>query len=341
VTIRVEPYSGGAEEWDACVERFGGTHFHRLGWRTVYERVYGHECLYLAAREADGGLAGVLPLVRVRSILFGHYLVSLPYVNYGGPLGGEAAVRALAQWAAERARSDGVKLLELRSRGPLPLDLPVSHRKITVVLDLPPGDPERLFKGFDSKLRSQVRRPQKEGVTFRFGPDQVDPFFSVFAQHMRDLGTPTQPRRLFRTIAEVFPDAWFGCAWLGETPIACGAGFTWGKEFEMTWASSLQAHNRISPNMGLYWAFMERAAQAGLTLFNFGRCSPGAGTHRFKRQWGSRDEQLWWYQLSPAGGSAATPSPDDSAYAWGPRLWRRLPLPVATALGPRIVRSIP
>ena len=92
--------------------------------------------------------------------------------------------------------------------------------------------------------------------------------------------------------------------------------------------------------MLLYWAFMERAVQAGVTLFNFGRCTPDAGTHRFKRQWGSRDEQLWWYQMARAG-AAGTPSPDDAKYAWAPRLWRRLPLPLATALGPRIVRFIP
>ena len=78
------------------------------------------------------------------------------------------------------------------------IELPVSHRKITVVLDLMPTDADTIFKRFDSKLRSQIRRPQKEGVTVRFGPDQVDPFFEVFAAHMRDLGTPTQPRRLFR-----------------------------------------------------------------------------------------------------------------------------------------------
>jgi FemAB-related protein (PEP-CTERM system-associated) len=250
-------------------------------------------------------------------------------------------VRALAASAVDLAHQDGVKLLELRSRLELPLDLPVSHRKVTVVLDLPSGDPAKLMKSFDAKLRSQVRRPAKEGITVRFGPDQVAPFFEVFSRHMRDLGTPTQPKRLFETIAEVFPDAWFGCAWLGDQPVAGGAGFVWGTEFEMTWASSLYSFNRLSPNMGLYWAFMERAVSEGLTLFNFGRCSPGAGTHRFKRQWGSRDEQLWWYQLSPAGEPAATPSPDDSAYSWGPRIWRKLPLGVASALGPRIVRGIP
>ncbi len=342
MSVTARQYAGGPEEWDRFVrQQAGWTHFHLYGWRRIFETVFGHECFYFEARDTAGTLAGVLPLVRVRSVLFGHYLVSLPFLNYGGPLGSAEAVQALAAAAVELARKDAVKLLELRSRQELPLELPVSHRKVTVVLDLPQGDPAKLMKSFEAKLRSQVRRPVKEGITVRFGPDQVAPFFEVFSRHMRDLGTPTQPKRLFETIAEVFPDAWFGCAWLGDLPVAGGAGFVWGSEFEMTWASSLYSYNRLSPNMGLYWAFMERAVNEGLTLFNFGRCTPGAGTHRFKRQWGSRDEQLWWYQLTPAGEPAATPSPDDSAYSWGPRLWRKLPLGVATALGPRIVRSIP
>jgi hypothetical protein len=110
----------------------------------------------------------------------------------------------------------------------------------------------------------------------------------------------------------------------------------------MTWASALSEYNRIAPNMLLYWSFMERAIEQGLGLFNFGRCSPGVGTHRFKRQWGSRDEQLWWYQHAPGGVTeAATPSPDSGAWAWGPRVWRKLPLPLANVLGPRVVKYIP
>ena len=133
---------------------------------------------------------------------------------------------------------------------------------------------------------------------------------------------------------------WFGCAYLGDQPTAAGCGFRWGDEFEMTWASALSAYRRFAPNMLLYWAFMERAVREGLKVFNFGRCTPGAGTHQFKRQWGSRDEPLWWYQHS-AGGVESTPSPDAGAYALGARAWKLLPLPVATALGPRIVRLIP
>jgi FemAB-related protein (PEP-CTERM system-associated) len=334
---------GGTEaEWDGfAATQPGFTHFHRFGWKTVLERVFGHETLYYETRE-HGRLIGVLPLVRVRSRLFGHYLVSMPFLNYGGPLGGPEAINALAREASREATTSGARLLELRNRVAMPLEMPVSHRKITVVLDLP-RDSDALMRSFPSKLRSQVRRPEKEGVDVRFGPDQVAPFFAVFSHHMRDLGTPSLPRRFFEAIARQFADSvWFGCAWLRGEPVACGAGFRWGEEFEMTWASSLSQHNRIAPNMLLYWAFMNRALNEGVTRFNFGRCTPDSGTHRFKRQWGAQDEPLFWYQWTPAGREAAsTPSPDQGKYAWGPKLWRYLPLGVARVVGPWIVRSIP
>lgn len=343
MSFAVERYSGTAADWDGFVRRSPGwTPFHQYPFLHLVEQVHGHECLALAARDSAGAVVGVLPLVRVKSLVFGHYLVSMPFVNYGGPLGEAAAVRSLTGYATELARSSGAHLLELRCRYPQPLELPVSHRKVTVLLDLPTGDPDRLFGGFKAKLRSQIRRPQKEGVSVRFGGDQVKAFFAVYARHMRDLGTPAQPRRLFEALAEAFgDDVWFGCAWQGGRPIACGCGFRWGREFEMTWASALQAYAGIAPNMQLYWAFMERAAREGLELFNFGRCTPGSGTHRFKLQWGSRDEPLHWYQAGSGGGRDATPSPDDAAWSWGPKVWKRMPLAVATALGPHIVRYIP
>ncbi len=337
-----EEYRGSAAEWDAFVrEQAGWTHFHLHGWRDVIRSVFGHDCPYLCVRGDGGALEGVLPLVRVSSALFGHYLISLPFVNYGGPLGSEEGVRELARQASGMARREGVDLLELRSRRELPIDLPVSHRKITVVRDLPPGEPEALWEDLPSKVRSQVRRPRKEGVEIRFGPEELDPFFEVFATHMRNLGTPTQPRELFATIREVFgSDVWFGTAYLDGRPVAVGCGLRWAGEVEMTWASDLFEYRRIAPNMLLYWSFMERAAEEGLSLFNFGRCTPGSGTHRFKEQWGTRDEQLWWYQHEEAD-VEGTPSPDDGAWAWGPKIWRKIPEPVANALGPKIVQYIP
>ena len=341
MTLHVAEYQGTPAAWDAFVRaQPGWTHFHLFGWKTVMERTFRHECPFLAARDDGGALAGVLPLVRVKSLIFGHYLVSMPFLNYGGPLGSEAAVASLAAHAVELARRGKVKLLELRSRTPLAIGLPVSHRKVTVLLDLTPGDPTAVFQGLPGRMKSYIRRTQKAGVTVRFGAAEIESFYTVFAQHMHELGTPTHPRRLFEAIAEAFPaDVWFGTAFLDGRPVACGCGLEWDGEVEMTWASSLTLPE-IRPNLLLYWAFIERAAQRGLRVFNFGRSSPGSGTHEFKRRWGSRDQELWWYGRSPHPGTT-TPSPNDGAFAWGPRLWKRLPRALASALGPSVVRGIP
>jgi hypothetical protein len=138
-SLRVSRFSGSPGEWDRFAEAQPGfTHFHRFGWKNLIESVFGHECLYFAARrDHDTAFQAILPLVRVKSTLFGHYLVSMPFLNYGGPLGSAPGVKLLAHAAVDEAERSGARLLELRSRVALPLDLAVSHRKLTVVLDLP------------------------------------------------------------------------------------------------------------------------------------------------------------------------------------------------------------
>jgi FemAB-related protein (PEP-CTERM system-associated) len=253
-------------------------------------------------------------------------------------------VRFLCEEATARATSLRVGLLELRNR--FEVDAPglaVNRRKVTVLLDLP-ADAEALWKdGLSAKVRSQVRRPQKEGMATRFGPDQLDAFYRIFAHNMRDLGTPVIARGFFERIVEHLPQrVEVGVVYHGEAPVAAGWGFTWRNEFEMTWASSLRDYNRMAPNMLLYWSFMERMVQKGLGTFNFGRCTPEGGTHRFKRQWGeTRDVPLPWAQWSPTG-VTATPNPDGSSlFRLATRAWSHLPLRVANRLGPVLARGLP
>jgi FemAB-related protein (PEP-CTERM system-associated) len=296
------------------------------------------EARFLTAWRGDS-LEGVLPLFRMPRLGLGHVLISVPYLNYGGPLGTPEACDALVSAAREDAKSSGARKLELRSRTPNHSSLPEAREKVTVTLDLP-GDPDILFQeGFKAKLRSQIRRPLKEGMESRFGEEQMEPFYRVFSRNMRDLGTPVLPRRLFEEISRSFPqEVEFGVVYHEGTPVAGGCGFGMGGEFEMTWASSLRELNRLAPNMLLYWSFMERCIQRGYGRFNFGRCTPGGGTHRFKSQWGGVDEPLHWIQW-PA--DSPTEDPDSGLFQTAIRLWQRLPLPVANRLGPILARRIP
>jgi FemAB-related protein (PEP-CTERM system-associated) len=342
-TLTVREFDGEAAHWDDYVRRAPAASFcHLAGWREVIRDVLGHEHAYLVASQESGEWEGVLPLFHVRSALFGNYLLSMPFLNYGGAVGTDEARRVLGERAVEIARYTGVKLLELRNRATPPAPpLKRFDRKITVVLDLPEDPTELWEKGIRSKVRSQIRRPQKEGMTARFGPGERAPFYRIFAENMRDLGTPVLPARFFERVADIFPGiVEFGCVYKGATAVAAGCGFAWQGEFEMTWASSIRKYNAMAPNMLLYWTFMEEMIGRGNRAFNFGRCTPGGGTHRFKSQWGGRDEPLPWGQWSPTGVSE-TPNPDRPLFQLATRVWSRLPLAIANRVGPLLARRLP
>ncbi len=329
-------------DWDPFVGRSPTASFcHLAGWSQVFGDLMGHDCHFLEARTKDGDLEGVLPLVRVRSRLFGDYLISVPFLNYGGPIGTEVACRALARTALRLAEEIGSDLLELRTRHELALPLALNPRKVLVLLPLP-EEPETLWnEGFKSKFRTKLRRAEKEGIEVRFGTHLVRDFYEVFSRNMRDLGTPVLPEAFFHKLPEVFGDrVLFSCAYLEDRPIAAGCGFVHHDEFEITWSSSLREHNRLNPNMLMYWRIMERVIGIGVRTFNFGRSTPGAGTHEFKLSWGGESHPLPWMVHSP-GDVAKPPSPQDRGFSLATKVWQRLPVSLTRVIGPRISPYIP
>jgi FemAB-related protein (PEP-CTERM system-associated) len=330
-------FQGPREDWDAFVATHpSSTAAHLYGWKRVIEKVYQHDCPYLVSR-IQGEITGVLPLVEVRSLAFGRFLVSVPFLNAGGPIGTPSAVADLTNAALEMADARRAKALEFRCTEQLSTELECSHSKVSSSLALP-GTSEALWSQLPSKVRSQIRRPQKEGVAVKFGRDQLDAFFDVFARNMRDLGSPTHSRLFFETIADEFGEAvWFACAYLGDVPVAAGCAIAWREEVEITWASSLRRYNALAPNMLLYWSVMERAATQGFGRFNFGRSTPGTGSHRFKLQWGAADAPLFWYR---AGRGAPMPS-EGGSLSIASRVWQHMPLSLTNWLGPRLRGGIP
>jgi serine/alanine adding enzyme len=176
--LLLEPFDGSGAEWDGLTRELEGRTFCHLGsWRSVMSEVMGLSLHYRVAADGAGRIHGALPMVRVRSRLFGDYLVSMPFLSYGGPLGSQDARALLAQEAAGEAQSLGVDLLELRSRTPVPGELRTSERKVTVLLPLPESSKELWEKGLPGKVRSQVRRPMKEGMEARFGSELLGSFY--------------------------------------------------------------------------------------------------------------------------------------------------------------------
>jgi FemAB-related protein (PEP-CTERM system-associated) len=330
-------------DWDGYVARAQGAElYHDYRWRTVLEEVFAHECTYLIARDA-GRVCGVLPLARLKSMLFGDFLVSLPCFNYGGVLAeSEAAAQTLLAAAAGRARDLGVAHIELRHRDRDDVTLPARDDKVTMVLRLP-ATAEALWQDFPGKLRSQIRRPQKAGATVRNGgAELLDDFYRVFARNMRDLGTPVYPASFFAAVLRLFAhEARMWIVDLGGETVAAALTLTHRSVTEVPWASALREGNRVSANMLLYWSLLEHATEHGCHRFDFGRCTKNSGTFKFKEQWGAEPQQLRWHYWLAAGRTPPMLNPSNPKYELAIAVWKRLPLPIANWLGPRIVKSLP
>lgn len=330
--------------WDRYVRRHpAASPYHLAAWRPVMERVCGHRTFYLMAVDARGDARGVVPLVFMSSRVFGHYLISMPFVNYGGVLGDDSdVVNGLLNATIAVARNVGATFIELRHEVPLDVHWPARQHKVSMRLELP-GEFASLWNAFPSKLRSQIRRAQKAGMTARIGGRELlDDFYGIFARNMRDLGTPVYAPRFFRAVLETFSAATRICVVdFGRHPVAAGFLLGFRDRIEIPWASSDRRYNHLAPNMLLYSAVLEHACRERFRCFDFGRSSPGSGTYRFKEQWGARPLPLRWHYWSSHGHVMSEVSREHSMYGPAIKLWARMPVGLTRLVGPMIVNHIP
>lgn len=332
-------------KWDRYVlGSVASSCYHLSGWREVIERSFGHKTFYLMSVREGGEIDGILPIVQLKSVIFGNFMVSMPYFNYGGICADNAgAHEALLKEAVRLAFEVGASHMELRHSSPEENGLHVKKAKVSMRLQLP-ANPEELWKSLQSKLRSQIRRPEKEGMYARFGRQgELDAFYKVFSTNMRDLGTPVYSRRFFERILDAFPDAVRICTVYTKSgePAASGFLVRFRDTLEIPWASSLRDFNRFSPNSLLYWSVLKFACESGCGVFDFGRSSPVESTYKFKEQWGAYPRQLYWYYWLKNGDVLPEFNPKNPKYGMAIKIWKKLPLGLTRLIGPKIVKNLP
>ena len=314
-----------------------------------------------------GQIAGVLPLIHLRHFFFGNTLISLPFFDFCGVLADDAATeKALLAEAVTTARDLNCESIELRHRSALAwiesaarsLSFPSDNgesqgstcrrvhcstrtHKVRMMLPLP-GSAEELLQSFKSKLRSQIRRPSKQGLTARTGGiELLDDFYRVFSENMRDLGSPVHSKKLMRTVLEELPErSRIVMVFAGGKPVACSMIVGYKNVLENPWASALRRYSRMSPNMLLYWKMLEYACENDFAFFDFGRSTEGEGTHRFKLQWGAEGTPLHWYRLHLDDEPGRRREDGGAGMERAVRYWQKLPVNVSRILGPMIRKHI-
>lgn len=342
--VRVE-LTNTPEAWQGYLATKGYDGFYqRAEWLSVLNDGLDHQPVCLQAT-SGGQLSGVLPLAFVKTPLFGRFLVSLPYLNSSGIVAETPEVAsALVDRAIDFAEQLDVRYLELRH------ETAVDHPKLTAAVTdkvhmrlALPKTTEELWTSIKSKLRSQVRKPlNNEALTVHWGThDLLDEFYSVFTKNMRDLGTPPFSRKLFASMLHEFPgDAEFCCVRLDGQPVASGLLIHGPGVTQVPSASSLRKFNSTSANMLMYWHLLSRSIERGQQVFDFGRSSKGAGTYKFKAQWGAEESPAVWQHFVREG-EATDMRPNSGKYDLMIQTWQKLPVWLTKVIGPPIVRGIP
>ncbi len=332
--------------WDEYVLNHPhGLAYHLFAWGEAVKEAYGFAKCYLMAEEG-GRIVGVMPMVDFHIPFLGTRFISLPYCDIGGFLVDNDRIRAVLHGAAQKVGKEiGAKTIEIRQSNPGRII--GSHGKVRMILDLPESS-EILMAGFKSKLRSQIKKPIKDGLIFQLGGAELaGDFYRVFCENMRDLGSPVHSRGWIDSIVKQYGNnVRVGIVRTPNgVPLAGGIVLFANKTVSIPWASSLLKYKRLTPNMLLYWGFLSFAADGGFSKFDFGRSSIGGGTYKFKEQWGAKPLPLEWMDLGDPSGVTAT----DGQYSQYFRVlrkvmeefWRRMPAPLTVALGPKLRRIVP
>ena len=329
-------------DWDEYARKMRASIYHDSRWSQLIKKVFGHDSHYLMATDNDK-VVGIFPLIQLKSLLFGNFMVSMPYFNYGGIVADtHEVIISLISSAHELYHELGCSHIEMRFDTEQAIELPVRTDKITMLLDLP-DNPDELWQAIGSKRRAQVKRPIREGVVFfNGGSELLDDFYYVFSNNMRDLGTPVYSKLFFKAILSTFSDNAF-IAIVRLNGEAVGAGFLIGHngKLEIPWASTLRKVNRLGVNMFLYWNILNIAIEKKYQVFDFGRSSKDAGTLKFKRQWGATEKQLFWYYNIPEHQQIPGLSPDNKKFKMAIKIWKKLPVGVTKILGPGVVKNLP
>ncbi|MDO9370209.1 MAG: FemAB family PEP-CTERM system-associated protein [Sphingopyxis sp.] len=333
-----------AAAWDAYIAAHAGaTPFHSRAWCEAITRATGHTCHLLAARDAGGHVAGLLPLHHIRSPLFGQALVASGFAVDGGLLAdNDAAAAALADAAVDLAKSFGVPSIELRG-GPLPAGWHVDEGIYAGFARYLAADDDAELLAIPRKQRAEVRKALDSGLTVTTGRSvqhRAD-HYRIYATSVRNLGTPVFPKSLFLHVLDAFgDDADILNVRNDREVVASVLSLYWRGTVMPYWGGGTAEARRLRANELMYFALMRHARERGCTRFDFGRSKVGTGPYSYKKNWGFDPEPLVYARWLAPGEAPRDTNPNSAKYRLQVDLWKKLPLWAANRIGPLIARGL-
>lgn len=342
------------EKWNVFASRHPQVlPYHHFAWKKSIEKAYGHQCYYLIAENTDKEIIGILPTAAITPPIVSGKLCALPFCDLGASLAiDDSAEGQLIDKAKDIALQHKLPIFEYRASQKYDTDKDIveplaKEQKVRMLLELPESS-ETLLAGFKTKLRSQIKKAVKNGLTVELGQsDQlIDEFYDVFSFNMKALGSPTHSKNWFSEIKNNYnKDMIISIIKHEGQPIGAGIVLFKGTMAAIPWASTKREFNRLSPNMLLYWSLLKYSTDNGYKAFDFGRSSFGEGTFKFKQQWGAKPVPLKWKTFQNGAPIDPFETVTNTANKGSIRplveaVWKKLPLTLTIVIGSKIRKYI-
>ena len=290
--------------------------------------------------ERNGEIEGILPLAQIKSLFFGNTLISIPFCVYGGIVSiNSEATAALNKAACNLAERLGVDALELRNRQQSGLSWPTKSLYVTFRKEIDP-DPEVNLQEIPRKQRAMVRKGIKAGLQSEDDMGWIR-LYKIYAESVRNLGTPVFPAKYFRILREVFgPDCKVMMITHEGQDIAGVMSFYFRNEVLPYYSGSNSLARNLKGNDFMYWELMRQSAEQGIDIFDYGRSKEGTGSYSFKKNWGFIPKPLHYEYYLVKSNSIPEVNPMNPKYQRFINTWKKLPLTVTNFIGPYLAKNL-
>lgn len=329
------------KQWDEFVEKTPlTTFFHKAGWKEVIEKAFGHQTYFLYT-EKNGKVTGILPLVHIKSLLFGQSLCSNAFCVYGGIIAEDnESYEELDKKACELAEQLGVDYLEMRNRQQTSSERPYKELYVTFRKELE-ADEEKNMLAIPRKQRAMIRKGIKAGLSSKID-QEIDRFYQAYSESVRNLGTPVFAKKYFQILQEVFNQE---CEILTITDknnqlISSVMSFYFKDEVLPYYGGGTEHARAVQGNDFMYWEVMRRALEKGIKIFDYGRSKEGTGSYRFKKHWGFEPKPLYYEFHLVKSDTIPDINPLNPKYQIFIAAWKRLPLSLSQVIGPWIAKDL-
>lgn len=334
---------GDCRNWDQYVENNDkASVFHLSAWGRSVHKSMKHDLYYLYA-ENEGEICGILPLIHIKSKLFGNSLISVAFSVGGGPLYDDIeALNALDAEAIKIADQLGVDVMEYRQINKTHTDWPIKEQTYSTFRKKLSADNEENILAIPRKQRAMVRKGINFGLKYEID-ENVDRLYHLYSVSVRNLGSPVFPKALFKELKAEFKndcEILTVCSPEGDA-LSSVMSFYFKDEIVPYYGGGGISARAYAANDFMYWSVLEHGvSERGIKLFDFGRSKNGTGAYSFKKNWGFEPTPMEYEYYLKDGEDIPDINPLNPKYQLMIKIWSKLPLPVANFIGPMIAKSL-